>query len=231
MFCLEEELLALFQKAGIKGVKCESLPKGNSFTLDSSDLKLIIDYSNDNKISYLFYSYNYANKDYYLIDYSKLEKDGDFFRLAYNDIELHNDSINSIDFEKPAVLDVFCLHNGIAINVRNYALWLDELISAEECIVNLKEKLKNVLDDIKEQRSAEREKLLEELKSILLNNDEFALCTNQNLRREFMRRFLVKKENERFRRGFFDGNGYLSQYDVLNFADLVYSIYKKTNKR
>ena len=231
MFCLEEELLMLFQKAGIKGLKCESMPKNNSFTLDSSDLKLIIDYANDNKIGYLFYSYSYANKDYYLIDNSKLKSDGDFSRLAYDDIALHNDNINSIDFEQPAVLDVFCVHNGIVINVRNYASWLDELTPAEDYIRTLKEKFENTLDDIKAKRNKEREKLLDELRTILLDTEEFSLCSNQSLRREFMRKFLLKKENEHFRNAFLDGNGYLNQYDLLNFADLVYSIYKKISKR
>lgn len=127
MFCSEKELLELFNKFGIKGLKCESIPKGNFVPLESSDLQIIIDYANDNKIDYLFYSYNYANKDYYLVDYSKLERDGDFSRLAYKEIEAHNDIINSFDFEQPAVLDVFCLHNGIAINIRNCALWLCNL--------------------------------------------------------------------------------------------------------
>ncbi len=81
-------------------------------------------------------------------------------------------------------------------------MWLDELISSEECISKLKEKFETALDDIKEKRNEEREKLLEELKPILLNNEEFALCTNQNLRREFMRKFLARKENERFRVSF-----------------------------
>ena len=231
MFCLEGELLNLFQKAGIKSLKCASLPKDSFVALESTDLQQIIDYANDNKIDYLFYSYHYANKDYYLIDYSKLERDGDFSRLAYNDIELHNDSINSLDFEQPAILDVFCLHNGIAINIRNCVVWLDELTSSEECVEKLKAKYETILDDIKEKRNEEREKLLEELKPILLNDEEFALCTNQNLRREFMRKFLAKKDNERFRPAFFDRNGYLNQYETLNFADLIYAIYKKTNKR
>ena len=231
MFCLESELLELFKKFEIKGLKCGSIPKGNFVALEGSNLQLIIDYAKNNKIDYLFFSYNYANKDYYLIDYSKLERDGDFSRLAYKDIEAHNDFINSIDFEQPAVLYVFCLHNGIAINIRNCALWLDELISSEECIAKLKEKYETTLDDIKEKRNEEREKLLEEMKLILLNNEEFTLCTNQNLRREFMRKFLARKENERFRSAFFDKNGYLNQYDTLNFADLVYAIYKKTSKR
>lgn len=231
MFCLEKGLLDLFDRSGIKGLKGEFDPKGNFVTLEGSDLKIIIDYAKDNKIDYLFYSYNYANKDYYLIDYSKLEKDGDFLRLASNDIETHNDIINSIDFKQPAILDVFCLHNGVIINICNYALWLDGLISSEECIAKLKEKYGTELDDIKEKRNEEREEILEELKPILLNNEEFALCTNQNLRREFMRKFLARKENERFRNAFFNENGYLNPYETLNFADLVYAIYKKTSKR
>lgn len=231
MFCLENELLNLFNKSGIKGLKCETLPKGNLVALENADLQQIINYAKDNKIDYLFYSYNFANKDYYLINYSKLERDSDFLQIAYEDIELHNNTINSIDFEQPAVLDVFCLHNGIAIYIKNCAMWLDVLTPSEECIVKLKEKFETDLNNIKERRNNEREQLLEELKPILLDDTDFALCTNQNLRREFMRKFLSRKENERFRNAFYDRNGYLNQYDTLNFADLVYTMYKQSKKR
>lgn len=231
MFYLEEELLELFNKSGIRGLKCESIPKGNLIALDSSDLQVLIDYAKDNKIAYLFYSYHLANKEYYLIDNTKLAKDGDLSRLAYNDIQLHNDYINSVDFEQPGVLDVFCLNNGIAINIRSYALWVDDLIPAEERISQLKQKYETVLDDIKEKRDLERDRLLDELKLILLEDAEFTLCTNQNLRREFMRKFLARKENERFKNAFFSGNGYFNLYEAGGFADIVYATYKKIGKR
>ena len=50
MFCLESELLELFKKFEIKGLKCGSIPKGNFVALEGSNLQLIIDYAKNNKI-------------------------------------------------------------------------------------------------------------------------------------------------------------------------------------
>ncbi|MBP3391435.1 MAG: hypothetical protein J6L76_01440, partial [Clostridia bacterium] len=95
----------------------------------------------------------------------------------------------------------------------------------------LEEKYSDVLNATKEQRSSQRENIREELKTILLENAEFALCTNQNLRREFMRKFLTQPENKRFQSSFLDDTGYLDSYAVSNFADLVYALYKQSKKR
>ena len=51
------------------------------------------------------------------------------------------------------------------------------MTSSEECVEKLKAKYETILDDIKEKRNEEREKLLEELKPILLNDEEFAMLS------------------------------------------------------
>lgn len=231
MFYFEKELLELFAKSGIKGLKCVNLPESNLVDLDSSDLQSIIDYAKANDIDYLFYSYSYASRDFYLVDESKLVGESDLAQIADEDISLHNEKVNMNDFEQPALLDVFCLHNGFAIYISNSIQWVNDLVSAKKCIEQLKEKYYNELNEIAEKRSSEREILLEELKPILLNDAEFALCTNQNLRREFIKKFLLRQENERYKHLFFASNGYFNSYAALNFADSIYAIYKRTSKR
>ena len=230
MYYSENELIEILKKENIKSLKCETIPINNVIELYSNELQDLIEYIKENKISFLFYSYNYANKDYYLIDTNELLHDGDFSEIAYSDIKKQNEYINSIDFEQPAVLNAFCICNGFALIIKNYAPWLDNLISAKDFVADLKEKYKTVLENLKEKRQNEKQLLLEELKPLLLNNTDFALCTNQNLRRDFMQCFLAKKENQRFKYAFFDTNGYINKYEMCYFADLVYAIYKKNSK-
>ncbi|MBO4939688.1 MAG: hypothetical protein J6D30_01480 [Clostridia bacterium] len=227
----ECELCDFLQGTGLIPLKCKAVPKENEIILSTTYLKSIVDYAQKQKLNHIFYRYMLGDKNSFSFFGGRSRIDADLSRVARNEINEYYDKINTIDFTKPAFLELFCLDHGVAITVRLTAPWFEDLITANEFVAELEEKYSDVLNATKEQRSSQRENIREELKTILLENAEFALCTNQNLRREFMRKFLTQPENKRFQSSFLDDTGYLDSYAVSNFADLVYALYKQSKKR
>ncbi len=227
----ERELCDFLQAAGLIPLKFKTVPKENEIILSTTYLKTIVDYAQKQKLNHIFYRYMLGDKNNFSLWNSKLRIDRDLSIVANNDIIAYNDKINTIDFDKPAVLELFCLDHGIAITARLKAPWFEDLMTSNEFLAQLEEKYFDVLNKTKENRASQRESILEELKPILLENTEFALCTNQNLRRDFMRKFLAKSENKRFQNIFLNDTGYIDFYAVSNFADLVYAMYKQSKKR
>ena len=227
----ERELCNFLQSTGLTALKCRTIPKENQVILSTTHLNTIVDYAQKQKLNHIFYRYMLGDKNNFSLFNSNLRIDRDLSIIANNDIIEYNDKINTIDFNKPAILELFCLDHGVAITARLTAPWFEDLMTANEFLAQLKEKYSNVLNQTKENRASQREAILDELKPILLENTEFALCTNQNLRRDFMRKFLAKSENKRFQNIFLNDTGYIDFYAVSNFADLVYALYKQSKKR
>lgn len=227
-FYKEYELRKLLQSKGFNVLKCKEVPP-NSIRLDTTDLQVLLKYLNDHDISDIFYCYSCVNKEPFEISGS--ERDSDLFNIANKEIVEYLNNIESINFKQSAILELFCLHNGTAITLRIIAPWLRELTPANKYLETLKKKYENDLNNIKLQRDQLRDSVLEELRTILLVDNDFSLCTNQNLRRDFMRKFLAKKENEKYKQAFLSSNGYLNTYDMCNFADMIYAVYKQSKKR
>lgn len=229
-FYKEYSLRKLLKEKGLTVLKCKNVPS-NSIQLETSDIQVLLNYMANNQIGNIFYCYHFINKDAYNFSNVNISKDNDLLKIAQKDICEYNNKIESLDFSQPAVLELFCLHNGIAINIQIIDSWLNDVISAREYLSQLEQKYAHELADIKSYRNMERENVLEELRAILLEKSDFELCTNQNLRREFMRKFLSQKENEKYRQAFIKDDGYLNSNEVANFADLVYSVLKKLKAR
>lgn len=227
----ESELCHLLQSKGLIALKCVTAPKGNEIILNTSSLNTIIDYTKRRKFEHIFYRYKFGDENIFSLRSSNLHIDRDLSLLANNDIIAYNEQIKGMNFNKPAFLELFCLDHGVLITAKVIAPWFEALITANEFMAQLREKYAYDLNRIKENRALQRESILEELKPILLEDAEFVLCTNQNLRRDFMRRFLVKSANKRFQAPFLDSTGYIDNEAVSRFADLVYALYKQSKKR
>ena len=229
-FYKEYYLRKLLMEKGLTVLKCNDVPS-NSIRLETADLQILLNYVANNQINSIFYCYHCVNMDAFDISKVNVGKDNDLLKIAKTDIEEYENKIQSLDFNQPAILNLFCLHNGIAISIQINDSWLDDLLPAREFLIQLKKKYENDLNNLKSYREKERESILEELRAILLSNSDFSLCTNQNLRREFMRKFLSREENERYMQAFVDNDGYLNSYEFSNFADLAYAVLRQSKKK
>lgn len=224
MYILEEMLIDKTKKAGLKTLECAYISKPIGILLEDSNLDELIMYAKENGIKYLFYSCYFADKNVYIIDdETAKEKYQDLYESFSIHIKEHNEKVEKIDFEQPSTIDVFCMHEGRNILIQLCSDWSDGLKSAKEFLEELELQNKELLTELEGKKDKEKLLLKEELKELLLQNQEFAVCRNQNLRREFISKFLISKENRKYLPAFSNGN---FQYDACNFADLVWNILK-----
>lgn len=222
----EYRLRKLLKNKSLLALKSKNVPQ-DKICLETSDIQVLLHYVEKNNINTIFYCYKCANEDLYKIN----NIDGDLSKLANDEIKSYRDIINATDFDKPALLELFCNHSGMIVSIQIVAPWIKELTTANNYVIQLEKKYENELDLIKINRSKNRDATLEQLKNILLNNADFSLCTNQKLRYEFIRKFLINKENEIYRQSFLGDTGYIDSQAIQNFVDMVFAIYKQTKNK
>lgn len=229
-FYYEYEFRKMIHEEGLFAIKCCNVPT-NKIVLDTYDLQELLDYVKQNGLNSIFYYYGYIDTEKYDIYQAARKKDRDLVNIAKEDISEYENRIASIDLDRRAYLVAYCLHNGIAILIKLYAPWMRTLVPAYDFLDGLERKYVEKLDAIKSQREDNKDFIREQLREELLVNDEFHLCTNQKLRYDFMRRFLIKKENNKYKEAFLTNNGELNSYDVQMFADIVYAVYKQSLRK
>lgn len=226
----EEELCKLLRTNGLYPLKGFCEDNKNTIILQTNYLNTIINFAKENSVKNIFYTYKFANKETFTLGHNN-----PVFSAAQEEVKEYRDKINAIDFEsRPAVLELFCINNGFIIQVKLRALWLSNLPTSKEFISQLEDKYEDKIIEINNKRQKENSLLKQELEQILLNNKEFATCTNQKLRENFMNKFLSKLENLKYEDIFRTSNGYLNSYELQKFTDTVFYTYKqnlKSNKQ
>lgn len=225
-FYKEYELRKFLKSNGLIALKSKNVPE-NKIRLDTADIQIFLKHIKENNIKTIFYCYSCANKDVFDVSNIRNGRDNDLLEIAKNEINEYVNKIEKIDFGQSAILELFCIDNGVTISMQITAPWLEILMPASKFFARLKEKYERDLTKIKLNRSNEKDAILEELRTVLLNNSEFALCTNQNLRRDFIRRFLMMKGNEQYRQAFLGNDGYINLYEAQSFVDMTYAVYKQ----
>ncbi len=226
-FYKEFKLRKFLAENGFLALKVQN-PPANSIQLTTSDIQVFIKIAKDSNVKTVFYSYDYVNKDIYNID--RVRHDNDLSKVASDEIVEYMKNINTHDFDQPAILELFFMNYGTIISMKIIDHWVEELTPANKFIDFLEMKYSEKLTEVKSDRYEQKDALLEELKTLLLNDSEFIYCTNRDLRRDFMRKFLIKPDNRKYVQAFLNDNGYLNQNELQNFVDMVYAVYKRMEK-
>ena len=226
----EYELRKILKDKGLIALKVTDTPQ-DKICLETSDIQVLLNYIKKNNINTIFYCYRQADeRSYELPEYI----DEDLRQLADAEIQSQIDFISGIDFNQTASLELFCINYNTIISMNVTAPWIKTLPTAKEFICQLREKYENDLNEIKTLRSINMEGVLEELKKelrdILIDDTNFQLCSNKNLRLNYIRNFLNKKENSKFNQVFLSAKsgGFMNYTQTLqNFADMAYALYKR----
>jgi hypothetical protein len=228
MFFTETELATIIKSKELNLIEYDSSLKLGTIVLNGCDLTPLITYAQQNNIKHIFYRYLYSDKEIFLVDME--HSTGYIYTAAKEEILLNNQKINGLDFTKPALLEVFCLHNGICIMMDFEASWIEGLLKKDDYLEMLKKKYTEELNIQRKKEEQIREALQTELKGKLLKDQDFTMCTNQNLRKAFFEKFIQKKENEKFKIPFMT-NGRFSLWEALNYVDLVWAIFKSSKNK
>lgn len=232
----EKELLNKMKREGINCFAVTSpkeLDRDNMIYLENNDIDEFIKFVKLNNIKSIFYKYYTFNSDlFYITEELAEDIDDDVIKLIKNDIEEWNRKIDEVDFDIPVEVFIFCMYEShyITINYQN-EFW-DNQMSAKEKLLELLESNANKVNDIIEERENEKENLKEKLKEYILNDDEFKICTNKSLRKNYMYELYRRKDIEEFKDLFWQENGYFKGTDpAVSFIELVWRTYKDNQRK
>lgn len=232
----EKELIDKMKKEGINCFSVTSpkeLDRDHMIYLENNDIDEFIKFVQLNNINSIFYKYYTFNPEFFYITEELAEDiDDDIVNLLKNDIEEWNKQIDKVDFDIPVELFIFCMYESHYITINYHNEFWNNQMTAKEKLLELLESNANKVENIREKREEEDEQLKEELKEYILNDDKFILCTNKNLRKDYMYELYKRKDIEKFKNLFWQQGGYFKGTDVaINFIELVWRIHKENERK
>lgn len=227
----EQELLVQLKKENINAYRLtEFIETDNKIKLDG--IEELIRFAHDNNVYNMFYFYYYLKGQVLLIDEQVINKfhlDNEMLAILKDEIMEYNIKISEQDYSKPAGVIVYCMYNGMILEVEDNdcIVGIDIEAPEEACkrIINshleeialYKEKQKNYA-------SEERKKLSQQI----LSDKEFHKCTNISLRTTYANKIIRK--NDVNRRLFMKDSGEWYDMPINDFIELLWREYKKISR-
>lgn len=178
--------------------------------LKSENVQELVALAKENNLKSVFYSYQYANIDDYLVSEDELL---DIDDVGYEDyisndakervrykIAQVNHKVHRHNFSKPIALAIYCVLNGVQIGILQKDCWCCELPNKEVVLSELKDMLDELNSAAIESKYAEQEARCKEILNLILehfdNTDEWYSCTNQRLRRNYCLKIVNEYEEK-----------------------------------
>lgn len=223
------------------GIMCYEVKSKDVFPtlrMANNDIDSFIDFVMNNRIKNTFYLLRYYTKGSFYIEDEDV--DSYSFRKASENITFsdfdkiprikeaicqHNEILESIDFSRPAGMEVFCIYEGKCIAVNLYDEWYLEfgILPKQEKLAEINNKYFDDLEKLyeekllkeerelyeqklKEERTQmERERLLEEFKEFVLRDSDFRSSTFPGARRDYARMvFTTRKDTAKYKQLFYE---------------------------
>lgn len=205
----EDTLLAVLEKEHLYAFKTDiDLELKDFILLKSESLEELVKFVKVNNINSIFYDYFYYSKDSYKFDLEEVELyiDESIFKLIKKDLISHNKKIDKIDFSRPKVAIIHTVYQGQKIGILILDSWIeeleDEILETEYQLEYFMEKYEDVIYEITQKHEAKFDDLRKEFEEFLLKDDEFLCCTNQSLRRHYMKSVFDKVGADKYKPAF-----------------------------
>lgn len=205
----EDTLLAVLEKENLYAFKTDiDLELKDFILLKSESLEELVKFVKVNNINSIFYDYFYYSKDSYKFDLEEVELyiDESIFKLIKKDLISHNKKIDKIDFSRPKVAIIHTVYQGQKIGILILDSWIeeleDEILETEYQLEYFMEKYEDVIYEITQKHEAKFDDLRKEFEEFLLKDDEFLCCTNQSLRRHYMKSVFDKVGADKYKPAF-----------------------------
>lgn len=229
-----EQIVSAFRSIGASSYETRfCFDEDIDVALKSGDLQELTSLVLENGIKSVFYGYEYADPDEYLIcdsdvafpDDDAEEQDAvyrDYLRRFQEEKRKFNARVSLTDFTKPVVLSVYCILNGIQVGILQNDSWTEELPDKSEILARLEDELNEQYEAAMERESAAIEKrhdeVVQKIKDYLDTTDEWHTCTNQRLRRNYCLGLIAQYEEQYGVR--------LSTYEISDALELKWNAYK-----
>lgn len=205
----EDKLLEVLEKESLYAFKADvDLDYKKFILLQSESVDELIKFAKVNNINSIFYDYIYYNKDSYKFDLEEVElyTDESIFKLIKKDLVAHNKKIDKIDFSKPRLVVIYTIYQGEKIGLMLIDSWIeeleDEILETDEQLEVFMEKHEDILFEKRQKEQAKLDKLKIEFEEFLLNDEEFLCCTNQAMRRHYMKIMLDSNKAKKYMKAF-----------------------------
>lgn len=227
----QEELAKKIEDEGINvfNVECGlNLTRENAIRLKEVDE--LIRFCKINEIKNIFYLYIFFHKEDYIVsDEMQEDIEKDIYKLIKKEIKEHNKRVETIDFTRPAFLDVFCMFNDKSVCVLENDNWDEEinLMKAEDLIEYLQENYEDILEQKENEREEKLELLKGELKEYMLNDETFLICSNKSLRRNYAETLIKNKKVKKYLEPFIsEYSGQVAITSLVMFVEVVWAEFR-----
>lgn len=201
----EENLKLEFMNSSVGVFKFSNLNEDlidKAIFLGDETYEEFLEFVKFNNIKNVFYKYYYKDIEDYFVNIEDIDED--IQRKVKKRVLQHNREIENIDLTRPVFLLMLCKFEGDIYGMRLSDEWDLEYseMETEIFIENIEDEFSKLLDEKENTKKYIQSQEIEEkklkLEEIILGDDNFKACTNQALRRNYMREFLEKIESEEF---------------------------------
>lgn len=223
-----------------KGFYCQEvssffIKNENMAIVGSNDLASMVSFAKSIGVTTLFFEYyNFSKEDLLITENMTEYYEDEYVNLIKNEILEYNLIIETLDFSFPVILRVFILYEGhvFGVNLEDPELCPISLSDPSErldSMINNKDNDK--IEIAKEEIEKRNKKLEEDLKNIIVLDENFKSCTNQNLRISYVERLLSKEENKKYEDLFKMGHSNsINRKSISYFIDPIWAELKKGKK-
>lgn len=232
----EDKLLEVLEKENIYAFKADvDLDYEKFILLQSESIDELIKFAKVNNINSIFYNYIYYSEYDYKFDLEEVElnTDEDIFKLIKKDISDHNEKIDKIDFSKPRVAVIYVVYQGEKIGLMIIDYWLEEdeeILERDDQLECFIEKYEDILQEKKQKEEEQLDDLKMEFEEYLLSDREFFNCTNQTLRKHYMKTVFDNSTAIKYKSIFMKptrfGDRLLDNTSLWIFVEMVWKKYK-----
>lgn len=197
--------------------------------LKNSNVEEFLRFIKSHDITTVFYNKTFYDTDIFKITDQVISRlDDDLLKLLTDEIDNYNTQIDDIDFSRPIQITYFALYQGHKVGFFENDYWhFDEgLVLGKEKYLDLIKSYECAIDDVLERRKETEEKLKSDLETLIYEDEQFLLCTNQRLRLSYIQQLLNKKNMVKYRELFTHGSEFINPRIAQNYIDLVW---KKLN--
>ena len=194
----KEKLLKMIEDNGFYGIETENSSNANQISIKSRKIEDVFKFAKDNNIKTIFFEYYYYNKEYFKIELEELKDEypEEVINIMINDINEYNNKIDTINFETPIKLLVYCIYNGYSVLIEQKDEWgegyKESIVSGKEQMEIIFSKYQERLEDYLTEKEQQKELELEKLKQFMFEDEQFQRSTNKELRYAYISNFLKK---------------------------------------
>lgn len=181
MIILKNDLVVEIEKFGIIPIPFSEARILEEIVIDATDVPGFINLIAEMKCSHIFYNFQYYDKRDYIIPldyYSDYPSD---FKIL---VKENNKAVSNLNFDRACRLSLHCFNNSVALSFYVIDEWLSDLgfDGKDDQMDKLQNGFFKVSKEIKSKAREIKKKHLNELRTLILDDDSFKTKKKQSVK-------------------------------------------------